>query len=982
MKSTRRRLRGYLMASCAWLLLPVGAQIAHADNNLDYINLNYPLAEANFTGIRGANIVGNYLIPDGNGASGGILYRTDTQTWEAIPTATASGVNYPGVFSASPYGPTFGSPDGGVFRVVGSYKLTSSSGDTGYIYDAAAAPGEQYTDLFMPSAPGLTVINTIPHSTFGNNVVGSFDTSEGEGGAFLYNMVSKTYTQLSGPGAVVTTAYGIYGDKVIGGYTDSGGSNAQHGFLYDITTDTYTSYDHPDAIATHFQGIAGGGRNGSYNLAADWIDAQGGLHAAILHINPDGSTEWTELDVPGSLTTSIDSIYAGNAVGFYFDANGTMLNYFVAVPGVYDPIRNINDLTVSANGATGIAGISGDDIVNDGTITVSGAGAVGIHPDTYGVVTNNGAITVTGAGASGVELGGLDGTLLNVGTLTAAPGSYAITTAADAEGTMVVNTGIIDGQVAFLPRAQGRFENSGWLGITAAGAGTTQQIAGVFAQTASGTLALRIDGASHDLLAVDGAARLNGTLATSFTDTPSLLKSYTVVTATEGVTGSFASLDTEGLPSFFSATLGYATNDVALNVASSLAALPGLSANQTSVGVAIDSALNNAPGAALGQLPAGLAPFYDLSASQIPGALDALSGQSYASQQSVLISDGYYSRQSVLGRLRQNAYAGEEGPAAALAFGGPTTAQPGTGATPATASGALAYVTKAPAAPPVVATTEGPVFWAEGFGGWTNYDGTSNTSAADSSIGGILSGADVAVGGWRVGAALGYSQSDTSVDDLNASSTVNSLLLGLYAGTNLGQVKLRLGATYAFNDISADRTIAFPGFAETADADYNGGTTQVFGEVGYGFTWNTLALEPYAGLAWVHLNTDNFTETGASSAGLTVDSTSEDVGYSTLGLRVATTMTLENGMVLAPHGTIAWQYAFGDTMPTSQLALSALPAASFAVSGLPLAENTALVEAGLDMVVNATTRIGAAYIGQFADNTTVNAFQVSLIVKF
>ncbi|WGD30777.1 autotransporter domain-containing protein [Ancylobacter sp. WKF20] len=969
------------MASCAWILLPLGIQTAQADSTLDYINLNYPVAEANFTGIRGANIVGNYLIPDGNGASGGILYRTDTQSWIAIPTATANGVNYPGVYSASPYGPTFGSPDGGVFRLVGSYKLTSSSGDTGYIYDAAAAPGAQYTDIFMPSAPGLTVINTIPHSTFGNNVVGSFDTSEGEGGAFLYNMVTKSYTQLSGPGAVVTTAYGIYGDKVIGGYTDSGGLNAQHGFLYDITTDTWTTYDHPGAIATHFQGITGGGRNGSYNLASDWIDAQGGLHAAILHINPDGSTEWIELDVPGSLTTSIDSIYAGNAVGFYFDANGTMLNYFVTVPGVYDPIRNTSALTVSVDGATGITGISGDDIVNDSTITVSGANAVGIHADTYGVVTNNGTITVTGAGASGVEMGGLDGTLLNTGTITAAPGSYAVTTATDAEGTMVVNTGIIDGQVAFLPLAQGRFENSGWLGISAAGAGTTQQIAGVFAQTSTGTLALRVDGATSDLLAVDGAARLNGTLAASFTGTQSLLKSYTIVTASGGVTGSFASLDTAGLPSFFTAGLGYGATDVTLNVASGLANLPGLSANQSAVGAAIDSALNNVPGAAIGLLPAGLAPFYDLTAAQVPAALDALSGQPYASEQSVMISDGYYSRQSLLGRLRQNAYVGAEGPSAALAFGGPRTVQPGsTGAPPATAAEALAYATKAP--PPVVATTDGPVFWAEGFGGWTNYEGTSNTAAADSSIGGVISGADVAWGDWRVGGALGYSQSSSTVDDLNASSTVNSLLLGLYAGTSYGKVKLRLGATYAFNDVSADRTIAFPGFAETANADYNGGTTQIFGEVGYGLIWNSLALEPYAGLAWVHLNTDSFTESGATSAGLTADSASQDVGYSTLGLRAATTVTLDNGTVLAPHGAIAWQYAFGDTTPTSQLALSALPAASFTVSGLPLAENTALVEAGLDLVVNASTRIGAAYIGQFADTATVNAFQVNLVVRF
>ncbi|MFG1397938.1 autotransporter domain-containing protein, partial [Xanthobacter sp. VTT E-85237] len=586
-----------------------GSAFGGAD--LDYINLVYPVAEANFTGIRGANIVGNYLIPNGGGASGGILYRTDTQTWVPIPTSTANGVNYPGVYTALPYGPTFGSPDG-VFRVVGSYKTTASSGNVGYLFDAAAAPAAQYTNIVYPSATGATVANTIPHSQFGNNIVGNYDTTQGGAGAFIYNAVSKSYTPLSGPGAVVTTAYGIYGDKVTGGYTDTLGLNAEHGYLYDIKTNTFTTYDHPGAITTHFQGVTGGGRHGEYNLAADWMDAQGGAHAAILHINADGSTQWTELDVPGSTTTSIDSIYAGNAVGFYLGADG-MMNYFVTVPGVYNPIRNTGALTVSQAGGTGVSGISGDDIVNDGSILVSGANAIGIKADTYGVVTNNGAVTVTGAGASGVQLNGLDGTLLNVGRITAGPGANAITAGADASGTMVVNTGVIDGRVVFNAGPQARFENSGWLGISSAGAGIAHQMSGVFVQTAAGTLALRVDGASADRLDVIGAARLGGTLAAAFAGTGGLQKSYTVLTASDGATGSFANLDTSGLPTFFSAGLAYGTNAVTLNVSSAMALQPGLTVNERAAGAGIDRALNGALGSALGTLPTGLLPLYNLT---------------------------------------------------------------------------------------------------------------------------------------------------------------------------------------------------------------------------------------------------------------------------------------------------------------------------------------------------------------------------------
>lgn len=970
----RRRLLG----STAAILIPVtcGLATSLSAQQLNYINIPYSGGEANFTGIRGANIVGNYIIPNGGGASGGVLYNTVTRTWTSVPTSTANGVNYPGAYTALPYGPTFGSPDG-IFRLVGSYKPTSSSGNIGYIFDAAAAPGAQYTDIVYPSSNGVTVKNTIPHSQFGNNVVGNYDTVQGQGNAFIYNALTRTYTPLSGPGAVVTTAYGIYGDKVAGGYTDALGLNAQHGFLYDMATGTFTSYDHPGAIETHFQGITGAGRNGEYNLAADWTDVSGGSHAAILHIRADGTTQWTELDVPGSTLTSIDSIYAGNAVGFYFGSQG-MMNYFVTVPGVYNPIRNTGTLTVSNAGAIGVAGISGDDIVNDGTIRVTGANAIGIKSDTYGVVTNNSLVQATGAGATGIQLNGLDGTLLNAGTITAASGATAISTGSTASGTMVVNTGTIDGQVVFAAGPQGRFENSGWLGVSGAGAGIVHQMSGVFVQTARGTLALRVDGANADRLDVTGAARLGGTLSATFAGTSNLQKTYTVLNASGGATGTFATLQTAGLPSFFAAGLAYGTNAVSLNVSSALARSPGLSGNEQAVGAAIDGAINNAPGSALGALPTGLSSLYPLALSQVPQALGALSGEAYASQQSVMIGDSFYSRDAVLARLRQGSYGTSTGPLAALGFGGPAVAT--LAPAPGSASEALAYATKAPAAPSGLPA--GMTAWAQGFGGWTNYGGNANVSALDSSIGGIMSGADIQAGNWRIGAALGYSQSNSGVSDLGSSSTVNSMLVSLYGGTQFGPVNLRLGGIYAFNQVDASRTIAFPGQLQQASAQYDGGTGQIFAEVGYGFALQSIALEPFAGLAFVHLNTDGFTESGTTGVGLSGGSSSSNVGYTTLGLRAATSLAVGSGMTLTPHASAAWQYAFGDTSPTAQLSLTALPGASFTVAGVPLAQNTALVEAGLDLFLTPQARIGATYVGQFGDNVTTNAFQANFTWQF
>lgn len=959
------RNRGRYLSGAAFLL-PVAfglSQAAYA-GDITYTNIPNSLGEPNFTGIRGTNIVGNIVLPNANGASGGFLYEIDKGTWVSIPTATANNVNYPGATTQLPYGPSFGSP-GGIFSVVGSYKTAASSANIGYLYDSAAAPGAQYTTLIYPSSPGVTVANTIPHSQFGNYVVGNFDTTQGEGGAFIYDKTTQSFANLSGPGAVVTTAYGIYADKVAGGYTDSLGLNAQHGFLYDMATGTFTTYDHPNAIATHFQGITGGGRHGEYNLGADWIDASGGSHAAILHINADGTYFWRELDVPGSELTSIDSIYAGDAVGFYFTSDGTMLNYLATVPGVYDPIRNAGLLTVATAGATGLSGISGDDIVNDGSILVSGANATGIASDTYGVVTNNGGITATGINATAVRLNGLDGTLLNNGTITAAPGAVAIATGATADGTTVVNDGTIDGLVSFTPSANGRFENSGWLGISGAGAGATHQISGVFAQTASGALALRISGAQSDSLNVAGAARLNGTLLAAFAGPTGLQRNYTVLTASGGVTGSFATLSTEGLPVFITPSLTYGAEAVGLSLTSDLAATTGATANEQAVGSAIDATINtdsssgsSAGTTSLGTLPSGLAAFYGLSAAALPAALASLSGEAYASEQSVLLGDSSAGREAVLGRLRQSAYGAAAGPVSALGTSGPATSSGGS---------------KAP---------KDLTFWAQGLGNWTNYNGTDNAASVHESLGGFVSGADVAVGGLRIGGAIGYTQSNATMSGVSSTATTNSLLLGLYGGGTAGPVGLRFGVMHAFNQTDADRTIAFSGFDQQASANYGGGTTQIFGEMSHAFAVRNLAVEPFAGLAWVHLNTDSVTESSAGGAGLSVASATDDIGYGSLGLRTATDMPLANGMVLVPHASAAWQHTFGGVTPTATMSFTQFSSPSFGVSGVPLATNTALLDAGLDLKLSAQARIGLSYLGQIAGNVTANGVQASFNWRF
>jgi uncharacterized protein with beta-barrel porin domain len=77
-------------------------------------------------------------------------------------------------------------------------------------------------------------------------------------------------------------------------------------------------------------------------------------------------------------------------------------------------------------------------------------------------------------------------------------------------------------------------------------------------------------------------------------------------------------------------------------------------------------------------------------------------------------------------------------------------------------------------------------------------------------------------------------------------------------------------------------------------------------------------------------------------------------------------------MVLVPHASVAWQHAFDDVTPNAALAFAST-GIGFDITGVPLAENSALVEARLDLNLSPTATLGVSYSGQLANNLTDNA---------
>lgn len=688
-----------------------------------------------------------------------------------------------------------------------------------------------------------------------------------------------------------------------------------------------------------------------------------------------------DVDMPVILASAATVSTVNGNVAFQGDITGPG-SLTVTGPGT---------VTLSAAGS-----YSGGTFVQQGTFALTGTLTGSVSVASGAAFTSQGGYVVTAgetftnAGSfttltSGVPLYNL-GTLSNTGILTSAVGNT---------GTLS-NSGVIIGDVSNI----GTLANDGAIMGTLANAGMVTGTGAVMAleQRAGGTLApggpgalgvfsvfntltmqagstLQMDlgpsGAS-DRVAVGGAAALaGGALALTTAASATIGSTYTLMTA-DSVTGRFDSVAVSN--PLIAAQVSYGSEDVAVTLLRSSVPLSiyATTANERAVANALDT-LSTASSLSQAVIP--------LSGGTAAAADKTLSGEAYASTSSALSGQSILVRNMVMDRARRPVSTAPA-PVAPMSYA-PTGAS-------AISDAAMAYAAPAGAGPfPSLAAQAGPdaapdagaarAFWAEAFGAWGHLGGDGNSSTATTSVGGMMVGLDGRIGtDWRFGFAAGYASARVSVTDVSSATSADTVTLAVYGGGPAGALAARFGASYGWSSLTSSRTVSFPGFLNQLSADYGGTTAQLFGELALPVAWAGAALEPFAGVALVNVSTGAFTETGGVAA-LTSGGNSDLVTYTSLGLRGTVPWTL-GALRGATHASLAWQHAFGDVTPQATFAFAG--AQPFTVAGTPVAEDAALVEAGLDMALSAALTLSVTYAGQLAQDAQENLLKGGFTLRF
>ncbi len=524
---------------------------------------------------------------------------------------------------------------------------------------------------------------------------------------------------------------------------------------------------------------------------------------------------------------------------------------------------------------------------------------------------------------------------LGEGTLSLTGDSVYLGTTFVEEGGLAVQ-GSITSEVVV--ERSGTLSGNGEVGPTWIGAGGTiapgnsvgvLTVAGDYVQQAGGTYEFEFDAGSGDQIRVGGRAFLDGTLAMVALDRDfSLGTEYDLLLADAGITGGFSEI--VGPSAFLGGDVAYGPGGATLTLVQSRSfADAAATRNEASVGRALDTL-------AAGEIQNDFLLLPTLDAAS--AVLGALSGEINPSAKTVMINDSTLVRDAVFGRLTSAA------------------------SSPVRSGATLAGIGEA-------------TVFAQGFGAWGSISGDGNAAGLDSDTGGFLIGADAELQpAWRLGLLGGYSRTTFESDSAAGSGNTSTVHLALYSGGVVGPVRLRGGAAYGWSSVETARSVVFPEMAGSS-ASYDATTGQLFGEVGYGIAAGKAELEPFAGLAYVSLNTDGFTEQSGPMA-LSAESGDTDTGFTTLGLRASSAFDLGTAKA-GVKGMLGWRHAFNDIVPTTTYHVVA-DSAGFEVAGLPVAEDALVLDLGLGVGLAKAARLDVSYSGQYGDGVAAQALKGSL----
>jgi autotransporter-associated beta strand protein len=262
--------------------------------------------------------------------------------------------------------------------------------------------------------------------------------------------------------------------------------------------------------------------------------------------------------------------------------------------------------------------------------------------------------------------------------------------------------------------------------------------------------------------------------------------------------------------------------------------------------------------------------------------------------------------------------------------------------------------------------------WSLGYGLGGSAQSDGNSSGASYGVGGSLTGGDCWLDDQTlVGVFGGYTGSRFTTGDGNGRVTDNAGQGGVYL-LRRGDVFYATGTlSTQIDNYDSRRKVAVGGIDRTASATYNGWQGVGYGEVGTNLGNESVMLQPYTALQYVHLRQGGFEETGAGALNLSTGGTDLDSLRSFLGMRVRYDYNaFEGGSRLIPEIQASWLHEYLETSNGLNARFAAVGGNGFSTNSLYVGRDWALLGAGATYILSDNIHLSGNYY------TQANEYQV------
>jgi autotransporter-associated beta strand protein len=603
--------------------------------------------------------------------------------------------------------------------------------------------------------------------------------------------------------------------------------------------------------------------------------------------------------------------------------------------------------------------------INNGEIDVSDRTAFNI---TMGSIEGSGTIYL---GSSNLEVGGNDlstnysgvlrdggagegdgGSLTKVGT-----GTLRLTGTSTYTGDTVVAGGVLDVEGSLNGTSSATVQTGAVLmgagsivspfvsvdsgGTLAPGngsAGTVLSISGSLAFASGAFYLVQVNPSVAASTTVTGTADLGGaTVKAVFAPGSYVSKTYTILSAAGGVSGTFASgIVNTGLPSNVHSSLSYDANNVYLNLALDFAIAPNLNINQHNVGNGLTNSFNRNGG--------------------IPGVYAALSAGGLTLASGELATRVHQTTFEAMGQ-----------------FTGLLVDR-----------GMDCVVQEVRGKPwPCFEAARWNV-WAAGFGGAQDSSGRAALGSHDatSRVFGTAVGADYRLSAYTLaGFALAGGGTNFSVNGLGSGRS-DLFQAGVYLRHVDGPAYISAALAYGWQGITTDRIVTIAD-SERLHAEFNVNALSGRVEGGHRFAAPSmkLGLAPYVAGLFTTVALPAYAESVQSGSGafaLAYNAKSVTNPRTELGLRADKVLGLTDGALML-RGRLAWAHDFN---PNRSIAATfqALPDAGFVVHGAAQTADSALVTAAVEKKWQNGWTAAATFEGEFS--TVTRSYAGKSVVRY